>query len=85
MPIMDGPKTAIEIKKVYEDFRKDLRSKDPDFKGEALVVPEICCLSAYTGKQYVERAKKAGMNHYLGKPADVSELIKLLISCGVHI
>jgi len=43
--------------------------------------PIICCLTAYTEKNFKENALKAGMSHFVTKPADpiaIAEVLKLI-------
>ena len=42
-------------------------------------MPYICCLTAYSGKQYREKAFSAGIDEFYVKPLSTDDLKKLLI------
>ena len=71
MPIMDGIQTTESIIELIIE-----RGYDPRNLNES---PYICCVSAYSENNYVERAKRAGMHSYLTKPANSLDIKKLLI------
>ena len=68
MPVCDGPTGSKLIRKVL-----GLAGIDPEDQ------PIICCVSAYSQKQYQEVAKASGMDEFLIKPVFKIHLHKMLI------
>lgn len=54
MPDMDGDVVCIKMKQLMQDA--------------GLVMPYVCCFTAYSEKQYELKALAAGMNEHLVKP-----------------
>lgn len=63
MPIMDGF-TATRL----------IRESDKDY----MINLPIIAMSAYSDKEYVDKAFSSGMNHHLAKPIDINEFSKIL-------
>ena len=68
MPVCDGPTGSKLIRKVL-----GLAGIEPKDQ------PIICCVSAYSQKQYQEVAKASGMDEFLIKPVFKIHLHKMLI------
>jgi CheY-like chemotaxis protein len=64
MPNMDGPATAINICKAYQQYNKK--------------PPYIVCLTAFTEKIYKDKACQSGMSEFISKPIDNMKLKKIM-------
>ena len=62
MPVMDGPTTALELRRVIAASGIDQQ-------------PYICCCSAYTEDNFIEEAFEAGMDNYFTKPVNANDLL----------
>mmetsp|Transcript_47691 Transcript_47691/g.63016 ORF Transcript_47691/g.63016 Transcript_47691/m.63016 type:complete len:109 (+) Transcript_47691:473-799(+) len=58
MPEMDGPTTALEIRRMLRDSKLTTPQKEL----------YICCVSAYADKSFITVALQAGMNKFITKP-----------------
>ena len=63
MPQMDGPATAKAIRELLA--------------GKMLAQPYICCCSSYSEETFVDQAYTAGMDNFLTKPVNSTELNEL--------
>ena len=67
MPQMNGLETSQNVLKLYQKYN----AKEPI----------ICCLTAYTEKNFKDNAKLAGMKYFVTKPADkksIGDVLKLI-------
>ena len=64
MPEMDGPQVASELRQIF------------DMTG--IEVPYICCCTAYGEASFKKLALTAGMDHFLTKPIEKSEMTAIL-------
>ena len=71
MPLMDGPTSARQI--------QEYLSKEQEQNQTDLQRPLICCVSAYRGSQYRQKALEAGMDMFIDKNIDESKLKRVLI------
>ena len=77
MPGMSGPETAQELHKLIREFNRKADSET------LLERPYICCLTAYSGKEYSDKAMDAGMDEFCKKPLSTESLLALLIKTKV--
>ena len=68
MPDIDGPQVALRIRQLIQDSSHLGESK----------VPFICCCTAYTDANFMQKAKAAGMDKFLTKPIQTEELKNLV-------
>jgi len=67
MPQMNGLEASQNVLKLYRKYNTK--------------PPIICCLTAYTEKNFKENALKSGMKYFITKPADkksIGEVLKQL-------
>mmetsp|Transcript_106764 Transcript_106764/g.147812 ORF Transcript_106764/g.147812 Transcript_106764/m.147812 type:complete len:88 (-) Transcript_106764:187-450(-) len=67
MPNMNGLETTSRVLATYAKY--------------GAPPPIICCLTAYTEKNFKDNALRAGMTHFVTKPADriaIAEVLKLI-------
>ena len=70
MPKLDGPATAIRIKKLYEEYNR--RSNDE------ISMPFIVCLTAFTEQIFEQTARAAGMKQFVSMPITNAKLRQIL-------
>mmetsp|Transcript_79110 Transcript_79110/g.109593 ORF Transcript_79110/g.109593 Transcript_79110/m.109593 type:complete len:81 (-) Transcript_79110:134-376(-) len=70
MPDMNGLETSKRILEMYAKYK----AKEPI----------ICCLTAYTEKNFRDFAMKAGMKHFITKPADKKAIAEVLSLIGIE-
>ena len=71
MPVMDGPQFVIQLKAMIE-------AEEANWPGSKLKMPYICCCTAYRDVNYRKNAFKVGMDRFLIKPIEDSELSELI-------
>ncbi len=68
MPEMDGPQVAIEIRRL---LTQSILFDNKD-------MPFLCCCTAYAEATFKRQALQAGMDQFLTKPINPSELYQIL-------
>ena len=68
MPILDGPRATILIRNLLSD--RGISREDQPF---------ICCISAYSEKNFQDKAIEAGMDYFLTKPIFKDNLSQLMM------
>ena len=70
MPEMDGLETAKKIRELIAT--------------KGITQPHICCASAYTEPSFVKKALESGMDSYISKPVNLSEILALMQKANIN-
>lgn len=76
MPVMDGPMTATELRRILAASPK---------LSETGEHPTIYCCTAYTEATYKQIAIESGMDDFFSKPITHAVLVKMLTQLGGYL
>ena len=73
---LSGAETARRMRRMLAEFKKT----NPD---SSFATPYICCLTAFSGKEFRDKAIGAGMDEFFLKPLPSSNFKALLVKTRV--